>query len=125
MPKLFGLDIAKMVDKNIQLAGGVLNGTLTKVSNTNLTPGALTGPRNPTSASHPVRGFVEKRTTKRRAGTLIEEGGEFVSILGNSLPSGVEPGSGDTVTMEGVTYKVIKLEERDPAGALFVLRVEG
>jgi hypothetical protein len=124
MAQLFGLDIAQIVDDSIQQAGGVLNGTLTKYAPGTRTPGNLSGGTNPAPTDYPFRGFLENRSESRINGTLVRAAGEFVSILGASLPAGIEPETTDEVTIEGTTYRVLEITERDPAAALYMLRVE-
>ena len=125
MPSLFGLDIAGIVNDAFTQAGGVLDATLTKVEPGTRTPGDLAGGTNSTSTAHACKGFVEQRTSRRMGDTLVQVAGEYVSILGASLPAGVEPEPSDSVTIEGRTFVVIEVTERDPAAALYVLRVEG
>ena len=123
MSQLFGLNIAAIVDGAIQQAGGVKTGTLTKSAPGTRTPGSVTGGTNPTPTAYSFRGFVENRTSQRRPGELVKVSGEFVSILGNSLPAGVEPEANDLVAIEGTEYTVTGVVERDPASALYVLSV--
>ena len=47
----------------------------------------------------------------------------IVSILGASLPEGIEPDTDDQVTMEGQTYEILAVK-RDPAAALYECLVE-
>jgi hypothetical protein len=124
MPNLFGLDIAKLVNDTIQKAGGVLDGTLSKVVNGARAPGDITAGPSTTVTEYSFKGFIENKTEVRRSGTLVASGGKFVSMLGGSLPSGIEPMTGDLVTIENIEYKIIEVAERDPAAALYVLRVE-
>ena len=120
---LFGINIAQVVNSAIRSAGGVLPGTLIKRTNTGRTPGDLTGGQNPSTENHPFRGFIDNRSETRRNGSLIKAGGQFVSILGASLPSGIVPELGDSVTIEGTTFNIIDVPERDPAAALYECRV--
>ena len=126
MPRLFGLDIAALVDTSIQAAGGVLTGTLVQSTPGTRTPGDPTGGTNPTTTSYSIRGFFEF-TERRRDDSLVTSRGTRLSVLGNSLPEGIEPGSGDVITLNGETgnYTVVRVINRDPAAALYVLEVEG
>lgn len=125
MPELFGLNIAAIVDDAIQSAGGVLTGTLTKTTAGARTPGDLTGGTNPTSVSYSFRGFLDQRSEVRLNGTLVRTGGQILSILGNSLATqGVEPEAGDTAVIEGTTFKINAIADRDPAAALYECVVE-
>ena len=124
MPELFGLNIAEIVDTSLQSAGGVLTGTLTKFTPGTRTPGDISGGTNPTPTDYAIRGFIENRTSTRIGDSLIGQTGEFVSILGNSLPENIEPEEDDNVTIEGRTFRIIEVTQRDPAAALYVVRVE-
>lgn len=121
---LFGLNIAQLVADGISSAGGVLTGVLIKRTSTGRTPGNLTGGRNPTDASHSFQGFVENRNEVRSGGTLVSAAGQFVSILGATLPSGITPESGDQIEIEGTTFNVLGVPGRDPAAAVYECLVE-
>lgn len=121
MPNLFGLNIAKIIDDAIVGAGGVLTGTFHKRDSGTRTPGQLTGGNNPTYTDHSVRGFIEIKTNVAMDGTLVEQEGERITLLGNSMS--VVPEQGDEVTMEGTRYKVTKVFKRDPASATYELLV--
>lgn len=116
---LFALNIAQIVDNALQAAGGVGTGVLIKRTNTGRTPGNLTGGQNPTDTSHPFNGFLDNRSEVRRNGTLVSAGGQFVSILGASLPSGITPAQGDRIEIESTTFEVLEVPTRDPAAAIY------
>ena len=120
MPNLFGLNIAKIIDDAIVGAGGVLTGTFHKrVEGTRTS--SLTGGTNPTFTDYPCRGFIEVKTNVRQDGTLVEDEGDRITLLGNSFP--VVPEQGDEVTMEGTRWTITKVYKRDPAGATYELLV--
>ena len=122
MPKLFGVDIVAEIAR--ELKGQLVPGTLTKVTAGTRTTGDLAAGTQPTTLTHSFEGFLENRTERRIPGTLVATGGMILSILGGSLPAGVEPAAGDRATIEGSEYSIISIEKRDPAGALFECRVE-
>ena len=129
MPNLFGLDIAKLVADGIAQAGNLRPGTLTHV----VGPGAR-DPNNPNAGRQPVttthsfQGFVEVRAV-RRDDTLIAEPRPILTILGATLnppidfPAGPDVDLGDKATIDGMTYTLVRLIERDPAGATYVFEV--
>lgn len=121
MPNLFGLNIAKIVNDNIGAAGGVLDGVLTKSTASVRDPGALTGGTNPTGATYPFKGFVTT-AGERRPGSTSASSISTVSILGASLT--VVPEVNDEAAIEGTTWTLLELVERDPAAALYVFRAE-
>ncbi len=124
MPKLFGLDIAGIVNRELAAAGGVLDGRLTKVAPGLRTSGSLTGGTNPVETTHDFKGFMENVSESRFAGQLQTKDGEVMSILGASLPPGVEPEANDRATLEDREYELVGLLTRDPAAALYVFEVE-
>lgn len=119
--KLFGVDIAKIVNQEIAGAGGVLSGTLTRETKGTRTPGSLTGGTNPTPATYAFKGFVET-AGERRPGSSSASSISTVSILGDSCS--VEPKVNDTATIEGEDWTLLELVERDPAKALYVFKAE-
>lgn len=124
MPDIFGLNLAKIIDDSIVKAGGTNTGVLIKTIGGVRTPGNLTGGTNNTTQNYDFRGFRDNSTNKRRSGETVKAAGETVSIFGNSLPAGVEPEANDKVTIEGITFEVLEVKERDPAAALYVLEVK-
>jgi hypothetical protein len=122
MPNLFGVDIAGEIAT--AFSGQLVAGTLTKITPGTRTPGNLTGGTNPTSVDYSFEGFIEDKTEVRKGGTLVSSGGKMVSILGGSLASGIVPASSDEVTIESATYKILAIEGRDPAAAMYECRVE-
>ena len=120
---LFGLNIAQLVADSISSAGGLLDGVLVKRTSGTRTPGNLTGGTNPAEGRHNFQGFVENRSEVRSNGSLVSAGGEFVSILGATLPAGVEPSQGDQIEIESTTFTITEISERDPAAALYMCRV--
>ena len=123
MAKLFGLDIAGIVNREIANAGGVLSGTLTRVSPGARTPGSLSGGTNPAETSHAFKGFLEQGE-RRIKGQLQTVSGTFLSILGASVAGGVVPAVNDRAVIEGAEYDLVEQVARDPAAALYVFRVE-
>lgn len=124
MPRLFGIDIAALVNRELAGAGGVLDGRLTKVTPGSRTSGSLTGGTNPAEVVYDFKGFMENVSESRFAGQLQTVDGEVMSILGASLPTGVEPEVNDKATLEDRSYELVKLLRRDPAAALYEFEVE-
>lgn len=120
MPDLFGIDIAGEIAS--AFSGQLRPGTLTKVTPGTRTPGSLTGGTNPTTTTHAFEGFVEE--TQTRVEGLATVTGKFLSILGASVAGGAVPEVDDTATMDGKTYTLVELVERDPAAALYKFKVE-
>ncbi len=123
MPDLFGLDIAGLVADGIAGAGGLVPGVLTHYTTAARDPLDPTAERAKVPSSHDFDGFVERLTSTRRAGSSVFEAGEYVSILGATLSPAIVPSPGDVILIEGTTYTVEALADRDPAAALYVLKV--
>ncbi len=124
MPKIFGLDIAKLVNDSISSAGDVRPGTLSHNTGPRVRdPENLTGGIRSTVTTHDIRGFVEQKEIRRpgQVSTVFES---TVSIFGDSVNPKVAPTVNDTVIMDGVTYSLVKLLELDPASALYVFLAE-
>jgi hypothetical protein len=124
MPDLFGLDLAGIVADAIDQAGGLLGVTLTKKTPGTRNPADLTAGTNPTSTPYACEGVVSDYTTRLIDGTLVATGDRRILILGATLPAGVVPSSGDQVTIESLTYDVVRVT-RDPAAASYELQVRG
>lgn len=121
---LFGLDIAKIVNDEIQKAGGVLDGTLTKHTNTGRNPAQLSGGQQPASAEHAFKGFIDNKDQEQQGGSLTQSTGQIVAILGDSLPAGVIPETNDLIKIEGIDFTIVGVPERDPAAALYECEVK-
>lgn len=123
MPDLFGIDIAGIVADSIASAGGVVAGTLTKITAGTRTPGSLTAGTNPTSTVHTFQGFIAKKTTRADV-TLVSETMSVATILGASISPAVVPEVGDTILLEGVSWSLVQLLSRDPAEAVYEFKAE-
>ena len=124
MANLFGLDIAGIVNDAIASAGNLRPVTLTKTISGTRTSGSLTGGNNPTTTTHTCQGFRDSSVMVME-GTNTRTTGRFVSILGASISPPTAPESGDTVTIDGETFRINGVPEVDPANALYRCAVEG
>lgn len=120
------LDVAALVAEH--LGPRVLGVTLHKPS------GAATrDPDNPTLvneagsfANYPARGWIEDFSLPSVDDVLIKIGDRKVTILGGTLPVGIEPEGGpdkDQITVEHVRWSIQRVLSRDPAGATYILQV--
>ena len=124
MPKLFGLDIAKIVNASIAAAGNVRPGVLHHSGPPYIRdPDNLTAGLVPTESTHDVRGFAETSEVRRpdQVGTLVRS---VLYILGESVNPKIVPVVNDKVVMDGTTYSLVELLELDPASALYKFRAE-
>lgn len=122
----FGVDIAALVNDNLSPA--LLPVTLVKRgAQTGATrpPGELTRPpAQAADTTHTARGMISDFTPiEFQSSQLLEAGDRKVLLVAESIVPAVEPDSGDTVAIEGVTYRVARVLKRDPAGATYVLQV--
>lgn len=119
MAKLFGLDVSGLVAKHI--GPGVYDATLTSITKgargANSTAGQAT-----VETTLLGRGFVDNFAATLVDGTVIRIEDVKVVLLGDSFIVSINPKPGDTVTIQGSTYRVIRLIGRDPASAIFELQ---
>lgn len=114
--KLFGVNIAKLVNSAVAAAGGVLTGSLSRATAGTRTSGSLTAGTNATYTSYNFKGFVEGKSGLQQNTSIITEY-PVVSILGDSIT--VEPRPLDVVTIGSRTYALVELLKVDPAKALY------
>lgn len=79
---------------------------------------------SPTTATYTGRGILDSYRTSQIDETIIQQGDRKVLILGDSLPSGILPDTGDKVEAEGRVFTVIAVE-RDPDAATYTCQVRG
>lgn len=108
------------------LVGTLLGGqaafvTLTKITPGNRSPTNLAGGTIPSSRNYAARGYVSDYASGQVDGTMIQRGDRCVVIYASTLS--VVPEPGDRVTVDGVGYALIRVEDRDPAGARYVCQV--
>lgn len=112
-------DLMGMVDATAQaLLGGeeiVRDATLTVVTPGTRTPGALGAGTNPTRVTHLCSGIVKAFDTSLIDGSLVRRDDRRIKLLTNTLPDGVAPKPNDEIAIDGTTYIVIAVLERDPA----------
>jgi hypothetical protein len=117
--KLFGIDIAKLVHKN--MSSMLLDAVLEKVVSGTRTSGSLTSGKNKTETEYTCKGFTDSFEDRRIDGTVIKRGDRKVLLIGDSIQSGAVPEVNDKVTIESKTYRILSIMERDPAAATYVL----
>lgn len=119
MSELFGIDIAQEIADAFD--GELLTGSFVRTTTgardpNNLSAGKAAG----FSVTHVFQGFSETRDAVYKAGSLVREAGETVSIFGASVAPFVAPRVGDVVTFQGESpLTLVELISRDPASALY------
>ncbi len=120
MAKLFGVDIAGIVEKEI--APGLLDAVLTKTTVGDRTAGSLTSGKAQTTSPFTCKGVITEFKNQYRNGTQVKEGDKKILIIRNTLPPNVTPDMGDTIKIEDVTYTVAAPVTRDPADATYTIQ---
>jgi len=122
MPNLFGVDIAG--DINASMGDLLLPAVVTRYTRSALSVNP-TGPGTVSSSTHQARGFMESLALKFVDGTTVKAGDVAITLLGASISPTIEPGPNDRITIEGRTFTVVALLERDPAAATYLLAARG
>jgi hypothetical protein len=116
-------DLIDMVDATAKsLLGGeliVTAATLTKITPGTRTIGALGAGTNPTPVPYPCEGIVQTFEAGQIDGTIVRREDRRVSLLIATLPAGIEPKPNDKIAIQGATYLVLSVDERDPASFMF------
>lgn len=110
--------IAKQVASALKSAGMTKAATLTVVTPGTRTPGAESAGTNPTTVDYTARGLVIVWKREMLGATVVMVTDRVVMLLGASIASAKVPKVGDTITIEGVTSRIIDIE-RDPASATY------
>ena len=124
MPKLFGIDIAKIVNDEIQKAGGVLDATLIKVTPGKRSASDPTGGVKPTNQPRRAKGFIADYNKRQIDGTIVQSGDRMVILLGASIQGNAIPEPADRIEIEDASYQVVRVK-RDPAAATYTCQVRG
>lgn len=118
---LFGVDVAGILAA--ELGPGMVAATLTVVTPGTRTANDLAAGTNATTAAHACRGIIADYATREVDGTLIKMGDRKVTLLAKTIAAGsVVPKPNDKVTIEGVEYRIIRVE-RDAAASHYDCQV--
>jgi hypothetical protein len=121
MPKLLSGFIAKQIAKG--LGRQVKPATLIKVTTGTRTPGSISGGLAQTETSYRARGWIDEYGSGYVPGSTTRREARKVALLGATIAGKQIPTSGDKVTIEGVTYRIAAVPERDPDAAVYMLEV--
>lgn len=122
MPKLFGIDVAGIVNK--EMGKLLLPVTLQKVSTQTRTTDNLSGGTNPEFTNYSGKGFIEDYNDYVSANSGVERGDKKITVLGGSLSTNIKPAANDRIIIEGSTYNIVRVK-RDPAGATYECQSRG
>lgn len=117
--KIFNVNFSGIV--NTAIAPGLLDATLTKYTAGSYNDDDLSAGPTLTSASYTAKGIVENYDISQIDGTVVKVGDKKALIM--KISSDAVPEPQDKLTIEGGTYDVVRIEDRDPAGATFTLQV--
>jgi hypothetical protein len=118
MSRLFGVDIAGIVAKNI--GPGVHAATLSiKPIGGARDPQRLTAGRPAAPVIYQCRGFWEDYSPGQIGDQVLATDRKAV-LIGDTIPAGADLKKGDEITIEGQTLMFWRWQSRDPAGAVLV-----
>lgn len=121
MPKLFGIDIAGLVHRN--LSHHLTPGTITsRVEGARSTTDPTAG-RTITETSRTFRGILSEFEEFRYRNTQVKHGDKQCMLIAGSIEPYADPQVNDRLSIEATTYSVVGILERDPAAATFTLHV--
>lgn len=114
---LFGIDISGLIAAHI--GPGVLDAILTKFTPGARTVGQPTKGTNPTSVAYPCKGFIAKQNVQNLTGTLVENEGVTIILIGDTINGGLSaPAVDDEIVIEATNFAVLGID-RDPAAATY------
>ena len=113
---LFGVNISGIINDVISPA--VLDATLIQITPGTRTPGDITDGTNPTTANFAAKGFIDTYDDDQIDGTNVQVGDRKIILIGDSIESLTVPGTGDQITIEGETWRVVNVM-RDPDAATY------
>lgn len=124
--KLFGIDIAGLVHRN--MSAGLVPLTLTRTSAGTRSATDPTAGTNPRTSSSVGRGFVEEYRDSQVDGEMVERGDRKIIIIGDSLKPAAVPSPGDSIAMKiagtDATVEIVQGGVRsDPANATYTCQV--
>lgn len=109
--------ITRLVGSQLKKAGMTIPATLVVVTPGTRTAAQLTAGTNPTETSVTCRALVITWKRQLLGATLVQQGDRVVMLFGAFLGTAV-PKTGDKITCEGVTSRIIDID-RDPASATY------
>jgi hypothetical protein len=122
--KVFGVDVAKIVAQKV--GPGLHAMTLIRKVPTTREPGNLAGGTQPTEVSYPCRGIEATLEQRFIDGDKVKITDVAILLLGDTIDGGnVEPRGGDRLTSDGKTRAVIRVLDRDPAKATWLVACVG
>lgn len=117
MADLFGIDAGQVF---LDTLGDLVQDAVLVVNTPGTrTPGSLTQGTQPTTADKTCKGYIEDYDNSQIDNTLVAKGDRKVVLLVNSIQDDAVPDTGDSITIEGITFEVIDVE-RDTLQAIYI-----
>jgi hypothetical protein len=120
MAKLFGVDIAAIIKKEV--GPGLFPGTLySKTAGTRNPADPTAGPQGAVVTTHTFRGIAQTYTDDEIDNNLILREDRKILIIAGTLSPAIEPLTGMTVTVDGTPglFEIVRVK-RDPASATYL-----
>lgn len=122
MSDLFGIDVAGIVAD--EMGDGLLPATLKKIKTYTPSTRDPTGPPRTTSEGHSCSGVRLELSQFDRTLDVAKLSSAKVMLLAGTLPAGVEPETGDQITIDGATKTIVEDGVKcDPAKATWTCYV--
>ena len=113
MAKLFGVDIASLVHKN--MSAGLLKLTIKHYTPGTRTATDPTAGTNPTDSTHQGRGFYEEYADRQIDGKLVRAGDRKIIVIAKSVKPSVSPVPGDEIHVAGSAQAAGTVVDAQPA----------
>lgn len=117
MADLFGIDAGQLF---LDTLGDLIRDAILTVSTPGTrTGGSLTHGTQPITDDKTCKGYIEDYTDNQIDSTLVAKGDRKVVLLVNSIQDGVTPDTGDSITIEDITFEIIDVE-KDTLKAIYI-----
>lgn len=120
--KIAGIDVAKVVDKEIP--SRLENAGITLIQTAEGVRTSSSSGRPVTRTSYPGKGVVTEYEDRVIEGTLVKALAKEILVFPLTLQAdgAIFPRQGDEITAEGITYHILSVK-RDPAAATYTCTV--
>lgn len=112
-------DIAGILGDKLVDAGMSKPATLTQWTAGTRDPNNLSGGTAPTSVAYTAQGLVIAWRRQFLFATEVQATDRVVMLYGSTVAGGAVPKVSDQITIEGVTSRIIEIEQRDSAAATY------
>ena len=121
---LFDTDISGAIRD--AMADGLPKATLRRPSTPAVNPADPTATQTISYRNFPCRAFEDDSTETRDRASAVQRTGRLVLIIGDTLPKGIFPRSGDRISLLGESLEIIgEGVSSDPARATYLCACRG